>query len=67
MKSSAALEERVEAQQWHDLTEEIDAYGCAQTGPLLSPDECAEFAPCNSVVLPPTLARSAARWLVTGC
>ncbi|MEV6340897.1 2OG-Fe(II) oxygenase [Nocardia vinacea] len=43
MKTLAALEERVEAQQWHDLTEEIDAYGCAQTGPLLSPDECAEF------------------------
>ncbi|MFE9324860.1 2OG-Fe(II) oxygenase [Nocardia sp. NPDC052278] len=44
MKTLAALEERVEAQQWQDLTEEIDAYGCAQTGPLLSPDECAEFA-----------------------
>ncbi|WP_327098395.1 2OG-Fe(II) oxygenase [Nocardia vinacea] len=44
MKTLAALEERVEAQQWHDLIEEIDAYGCAQTGPLLSPDECAEFA-----------------------
>ncbi|WP_433621442.1 2OG-Fe(II) oxygenase [Nocardia sp. CA-120079] len=44
MKTSAALEERVEAQQWLDLTEEIDAYGCAQTGPLLNPDECAEFA-----------------------
>ncbi|WP_062989376.1 2OG-Fe(II) oxygenase [Nocardia anaemiae] len=43
MKTLAALEERVEAQQWSALTEEIDACGCAQTGPLLTPDECAEF------------------------
>ncbi|PXX59149.1 hypothetical protein DFR70_11266 [Nocardia tenerifensis] len=37
------LGERVDAQAWPALIEEIDAYGCAQTGPLLSPDECAEF------------------------
>ncbi|MET8876074.1 2OG-Fe(II) oxygenase [Nocardia sp. NPDC004604] len=43
MKILAALEERVDAQPWHTLLEEIDAYGCAQTGPLLTPDECAEF------------------------
>ncbi|WP_433755055.1 2OG-Fe(II) oxygenase [Nocardia sp. CA-135398] len=43
MKTLVALEERVESQQWSALTEEIDAYGCAQTGPLLTPDECAEF------------------------
>ncbi|MEV5832988.1 2OG-Fe(II) oxygenase [Nocardia sp. NPDC052112] len=43
MKTFAALEERVEAQPWPALTEEIDTYGCAQTGPLLTPDECAEF------------------------
>ncbi|WP_433715544.1 2OG-Fe(II) oxygenase [Nocardia sp. CA-084685] len=44
MKTLAALEERVEAQRWSALTEEIDAYGCAQTGPLLTPNECAEFS-----------------------
>ncbi|MEV4237533.1 MULTISPECIES: 2OG-Fe(II) oxygenase [unclassified Nocardia] len=44
MTTLAALEERVEAQPWSVLTEEIDAYGCAQTGPLLTPEECAEFS-----------------------
>ncbi|MGW4766525.1 2OG-Fe(II) oxygenase [Nocardia sp. NPDC004278] len=43
MEILAALEERVDAQPWRTLLEEIDAYGCAQTGPLLTPDECAEF------------------------
>lgn len=43
MEILAALEERVDAQPWRELLEEIDAYGCAQTGPLLTPDECAEF------------------------
>ncbi|MFX0577419.1 2OG-Fe(II) oxygenase [Nocardia nepalensis] len=43
MKTRAALEERVDEQPWSELLEEIDAYGCAQTGPLLTPDECAEF------------------------
>jgi hypothetical protein len=44
MKTLAALDERVEAQPWSALTEEIEAYGCAQTGPLLTPNECAEFS-----------------------
>ncbi|WP_330254715.1 2OG-Fe(II) oxygenase [Nocardia sp. NBC_00565] len=42
-KTRAALQERVDAQSWSALLDEIDAYGCAQTGPLLDPDECAEF------------------------
>lgn len=42
-KTGAALEERVDAQPWSALLDEIDAYGCAQTGPLLPADECAEF------------------------
>ncbi|WP_433723454.1 2OG-Fe(II) oxygenase [Nocardia sp. CA-129566] len=44
MEILAALAERVDAQPWRELLEEIDAYGCAQTGPLLTPDECAEFS-----------------------
>ncbi|WP_433678474.1 2OG-Fe(II) oxygenase [Nocardia sp. CA-119907] len=43
MEILTALEERVDAQPWRELLEEIDAYGCAQSGPLLTPDECAEF------------------------
>lgn len=39
----APLADRVAAQPWPDLIDEIDAYGCAQTGPLLTPGECAEF------------------------
>ncbi|MFG1795185.1 2OG-Fe(II) oxygenase [Nocardia sp. NPDC049149] len=39
----ATVADRVDAEPWPDLMEEIDAYGCAQTGPLLTPDECAEF------------------------
>ncbi|WP_069166295.1 2OG-Fe(II) oxygenase [Nocardia altamirensis] len=44
MNTLAAVTDRVDAERWPDLMEEIDAYGCAQTGPLLTPDECAEFA-----------------------
>ncbi|WP_433205857.1 2OG-Fe(II) oxygenase [Nocardia sp. CA-107356] len=43
METLAALEERVDAQPWSKLLEEIDDYGCVQTGPLLTPDECAEL------------------------
>ncbi|MFD0363217.1 2OG-Fe(II) oxygenase [Nocardia sp. GCM10030253] len=39
----ASLTDRVDAQDWSALTTEIDTDGCAQTGPLLTPDECAEF------------------------
>lgn len=42
-KILAALQERVDAQPWSALLDEIDAHGCAQTGPLLDPGECAEF------------------------
>lgn len=44
MKTQAALTDRVAAQAWPELLTEIDTHGCAQTGPLLSPGECAEFA-----------------------
>ena len=35
---------RVDALDWAALTEEVDAAGSAQTGPVLSPDECQEIA-----------------------
>jgi uncharacterized protein len=35
--------ERISEQDWPALIEEIDAFGCAQTGPILTPAECAEF------------------------
>jgi hypothetical protein len=42
-KTVASLTDRVDAQHWNELTTEIDTYGCAQTGPLLTPEECADF------------------------
>ncbi|KAA0024813.1 2OG-Fe(II) oxygenase [Antrihabitans cavernicola] len=33
----------VDEQDWDGLSQQIDTYGCAQTGLLLTPDECAEF------------------------
>ncbi|WP_280408884.1 2OG-Fe(II) oxygenase [Nocardia brasiliensis] len=42
-KITATPADRVAAQSWPALVEELDAYGCAQTGPLLTPAECAEF------------------------
>ena len=35
--------ERVSALDWSALTEELHEFGCAQTAPILTPDECAEF------------------------
>ncbi|MFQ6392765.1 2OG-Fe(II) oxygenase [Nocardia sp. KC 131] len=42
-KTVASLTDRVDTQQWNELAAEIDTYGCAQTGPLLTPEECADF------------------------
>jgi len=36
--------ERVAARDWAAIGESLDAYGCAATGPLLSPDECSALA-----------------------
>ncbi|MFI9503005.1 2OG-Fe(II) oxygenase [Nocardia sp. NPDC052566] len=41
---SAAPADRVDAQAWDALVDEIDAHGCAQTGPILTAGECAEIA-----------------------
>jgi uncharacterized protein len=35
---------RVDRADWATITSELDAYGCALTGPLLTPDEAAEIA-----------------------
>jgi len=35
---------RVEAVDWATVTAELDSYGCALTGPLLSPTEAADIA-----------------------
>ena len=40
----AAIAERVAALDWEGLAAELDAYGCATTGVLLSGDECALLA-----------------------
>ncbi|RJO68238.1 proline hydroxylase [Nocardia panacis] len=37
----AALADRVDNQPWAALAAELDAEGCAQTGPILTPAECA--------------------------
>ncbi|WP_181722387.1 2OG-Fe(II) oxygenase [Nocardia gipuzkoensis] len=39
--AAAAPADRVDAQSWSSLLDEVDAYGCAATGPILSPQECA--------------------------
>jgi hypothetical protein len=38
------MSERVAALDWAALGESLDAYGCAATGPLLSPDDCVALA-----------------------
>jgi hypothetical protein len=41
--SQTGVAERISALDWSTLTEELDAFGCTQTGPILTPTECAEF------------------------
>ncbi|BDT99128.1 2OG-Fe(II) oxygenase [Nocardia sputorum] len=42
-RTAASLADRVDDQPWQALLEEVDAHGCAATGPILTPGECAEF------------------------
>jgi hypothetical protein len=35
---------RVDRADWATITSELDTYGCALTGPLLTPDDAAEIA-----------------------
>jgi hypothetical protein len=37
-------EERASATDWDSVREDLDAYGCGLTGPLLTPDEAAQIA-----------------------
>ena len=39
-----AITERVAALDWNALAADLDAHGCATTGALLTPDECAALA-----------------------
>ena len=38
------LSERVHTLDWSRLSADLDAHGCAVTGPLLTADECAALA-----------------------
>jgi hypothetical protein len=35
-----------QALDWNAILRDLDAHGCALTGPLLTPDQCAELAEC---------------------
>src|SRR3954468_8258725 len=35
---------RVSALDWNSIATQLDSFGCATTGPLLSPDECAALS-----------------------
>src|SRR5215471_3920409 len=39
-----AVAKRVASLDWDAIARDLDAYGCATTGPLLSADECADLA-----------------------
>jgi uncharacterized protein len=41
---TAGIADRVAALDWSVMAKELDAYGCAVTAPLLTPDECEELA-----------------------
>jgi uncharacterized protein len=41
---TADIGDRVAALDWGVMAKELDAYGCAVTAPLLTPDECEELA-----------------------
>jgi uncharacterized protein len=42
--SAAPWRERVEMSDWQRIGADLDSYGCALTGPLLAPAECAAIA-----------------------
>ena len=41
---TAHVEQRVSRLDWDRISEDLDRYGCAQTGPILEPGECASLA-----------------------
>jgi hypothetical protein len=42
--AAAPVEQRVAELPWDTIATALDAFGCATTGPLLTPDECASLA-----------------------
>jgi hypothetical protein len=44
MTDARSWQERVQASDWHQIRGELDALGCALTGPLLTTEEAAELA-----------------------
>ena len=42
--ATAHVEQRVSRLDWDRFSEDLDRYGCAQTGPILEPGECAILA-----------------------
>ncbi|MGH3594299.1 MAG: 2OG-Fe(II) oxygenase, partial [Pseudonocardiaceae bacterium] len=43
-KKDASWADRVNVVDWDSVSTELERYGCALTGPLLSPDEAAQIA-----------------------
>ena len=46
---SFSIAERVGLLDWAGIGAELDAHGCATTGPLLSAKECAALADCYPI------------------
>ncbi len=44
MTPTAPWQDRVDATRWDTVRADLDAYGCALTGPLLTPGEAAGIA-----------------------
>ena len=42
--SKQAVAERISALNWPTLSDELDEFGCVQSAPILTPEECGEFA-----------------------
>jgi len=45
-RSTADVSDRVDALDWTAITQDLNTYGCAATGPLLTTDECQWLAGC---------------------
>ncbi|MEN3378945.1 MAG: uncharacterized protein V7604_4300, partial [Hyphomicrobiales bacterium] len=43
-EAANGISDRVASLDWANVATQLDAFGCATTGPLLTPDECAAIA-----------------------
>src|SRR5262245_49932142 len=43
-KASVPIAERIDALSWERIADELELYGCAVVGPVLSPAECTRLA-----------------------